>query len=754
MAIFNTAIAASSDDAREVGAGTVSITDTFLHTGVATGILVGLRFTGVTIPQGATINSAILTIRTASNDDPDLDIYGQAADNAATFTTSSYNISGRTRTTAKTNWTASNVGLAQLVDSPDFKSVVQEIVDRPGWSSGNALVVITISLSASTLAFRAWDQGSTPPEITIDYTPPEHAESLTFGRGMTAGMAAQGSAVAGLTVGRGMAAGLPGTAAGGNTVMLAVARALLVEDALREWWEPSGSFTPVGVYRGLGAASFADSKVNLVNPGTNNLSTPGTAPGWAAGTGWTFNGISQYFATGLASDGDYTMIVRFSDTGASDDRVLIGGYGGGDNRHWGSPRWFEDSASIGYGASFVTDVTATGWTSGVLAVSGNKLYREGAAIKTLSGAFSGTATLVIGALNDNGTIARYFPGKIQAVAIYSGRLSDYQVAEVSAAMAALTDSPGGYAESLELLVALGVVPSAVAGGVSGLTVGRSLDASTGAIAGALDAVGLSRAEDVAPGGVAAGRDAAGLFRAAGLDVDPSAGMGDAITLATAWTLLTEDGRTAMEALMLARALTATSDARAVTVAGLTAGLIVAMSADAAAGELAALTLRQAHAVDYVNVAAAMNSVGLATERGIGADVMLELTEAVGLAVARGIDVAAALATAADITLTTAAGMTVDMQAAINMAITLARSQDMTSAELADILVAIGLERVGAASIGASAGLTATVGLSVYRSVAVGFTILITHRYVFFVDNEKRVFAIAREPRKFIVNRGE
>jgi len=219
MTIFNTAIAASSDDAREVGAGTTAIADTFLHTGVATGVLVGLRFTGVTIPQGATINSAILTLRSsASNDDPDLDIYGQAADNAATFTTSSYNISGRTRTTAKTNWTASNVGLAQLVDSPDFKSVVQEIVDRPGWSSGNALVVITISLSASTLAFRAWDQGSTPPEITIDYTPPAYTESLTFGRGMTAGATAQGAASAGLTVGRGMTAGLPGAAAVGPTL--------------------------------------------------------------------------------------------------------------------------------------------------------------------------------------------------------------------------------------------------------------------------------------------------------------------------------------------------------------------------------------------------------------------------------------------------------------------------------------------------------------------------------------------------------
>lgn len=754
MTIFNTAIAASSDDAREVGAGTVSITDNFLNTGTGTGVLLGFRFTGVTIPQGATINSAKLTVRTTANDDPDLDIYGQAADDAATFTTSSYDISGRARTTAKTNWTATDVGTARLVDTPDFKGVIQEIVNRSGWSSGNALVIITISLSSATLSCRAWDQGSTPPEITIDYTPPEHAESLTFGRAMTAGATARGAASAGLTVGRGMTAGLPGGATGGNTIMLAVARALLVEDALREWWEPSGSFTPVGVYRGLGAASFADSKVNLVNPGTNNLSTPGTAPGWAKSTGWTFDGISQYFATGLASDGDYTMIVRFSDTGASDDRALIGGYGGGDNRHWGSPRWYDGKASIGYGDTFDVNVTASGWTSGVLAVSGNKLYRDGSAIKTLSGAFSGTATLVIGALNDNGTIARYFPGKIQAAAIYSGRLSDSQVAEVSAAMAALSDSPGGYAESLELLVALGIVPSAVAGGVSGLTVGRSLDASTGAIAGALDAVGLSRAEDVAPGGVAAGRDAAGLFRAVGLDVDPSAGMGDAITLAAAWALLTEDGRTVMEALMLSRALTATGAAQADAVAGLTAGLIVAMSADAAAGELAALTLRQAYGVDYAAIATAADGAGLASGRGVGVDAVSALVEAVGLAVAQGIDVADALATAADITLAANAGVAIDVQAAIGAALTLARSHDMTAGGLAEVLAAFGLERVAATSIGVSRGVADAVGLEVYRSTELGITLALAHRYVFLIDRENRIYAITRDSRKFIVDRGE
>lgn len=169
MTIFNTTIAASSDDARETYGGTVSITDTNPNTGGA-GTLIGLRFIGVTIRKGSIINNAKLTIRTGVNDDPDLDIYGQAADNAVTFTTSNYDISGRSRTTAKTNWTATNVGTYRLVDTPDIKGVIQELVDRSGWVSGNALVIILVSLSSSNINFRAYDVGLTPPELTIDYT--------------------------------------------------------------------------------------------------------------------------------------------------------------------------------------------------------------------------------------------------------------------------------------------------------------------------------------------------------------------------------------------------------------------------------------------------------------------------------------------------------------------------------------------------------------------------------------------------------
>src|SRR6185436_1253598 len=75
-----------------------------------------------------------------------LRIEGQAADNAAAFTTASNSIASRPRTAAFQNWapvswpTVGAAGTAQR--TPDIKNVVQQIVNRPLWVSGNALVVI------------------------------------------------------------------------------------------------------------------------------------------------------------------------------------------------------------------------------------------------------------------------------------------------------------------------------------------------------------------------------------------------------------------------------------------------------------------------------------------------------------------------------------------------------------------------------------------------------------------------------------
>lgn len=171
MTVLNLQVLASSDDARESGAGAVAINGATLALSSGSAWL-GFRFNSVTIPQGSTINSAGLEVYVDSTaaDDPDVDIYCEDADDAGTFTTGANDISSRSLTTAKTNWSAGGVG-AGFKTAGDITSAVQEVINRGGWSSGNDLVVIFDSLSSSNLTIRAYD--SNPAEaatLVIDYT--------------------------------------------------------------------------------------------------------------------------------------------------------------------------------------------------------------------------------------------------------------------------------------------------------------------------------------------------------------------------------------------------------------------------------------------------------------------------------------------------------------------------------------------------------------------------------------------------------
>jgi len=109
---------------------------------------VGLRFNNVSIPNGATIAGAYIqfTVDETSSGVTTLDLRGEAADNAATFTTTSFNISSRPRTIAAVTWspeawaTLGEAGPAQR--TVDISPVIQEIVNRPGWFSGSSLTII------------------------------------------------------------------------------------------------------------------------------------------------------------------------------------------------------------------------------------------------------------------------------------------------------------------------------------------------------------------------------------------------------------------------------------------------------------------------------------------------------------------------------------------------------------------------------------------------------------------------------------
>lgn len=140
------------------------------------------RFTGVTIPQGATITSASFSMRGNStyNASPNVikfHVSCQAADNAAALSTASGNLNSttRARTTADTAWTQTSVTGGSR-SSVDITTAVQEVINRAGWASGNALVVL-VDTHADTTAgewqdYDAYNTGGATngPKLDIDYT--------------------------------------------------------------------------------------------------------------------------------------------------------------------------------------------------------------------------------------------------------------------------------------------------------------------------------------------------------------------------------------------------------------------------------------------------------------------------------------------------------------------------------------------------------------------------------------------------------
>ena len=108
----------------------------------------GMRFTTIPVPQGATIDSATLTIDVyIFRSGASLALKGNDIDNAVAWST--------TRPSQMTQTTAS--GALPTTTGPvalDIKDIVQEIVDRGSWASNNAMGFAFMNLAA-TGAYKA-----------------------------------------------------------------------------------------------------------------------------------------------------------------------------------------------------------------------------------------------------------------------------------------------------------------------------------------------------------------------------------------------------------------------------------------------------------------------------------------------------------------------------------------------------------------------------------------------------------------------
>lgn len=194
-------ISAGSDDAEEKTGGSMSLTSGDLELVYDGGLqTVGLRFRNVTIPKGASIAAAWIQFQAdeAQSEATSLVIRGQAADNAATFTTTSGNISGRPRGAATVNWSpaAWTVGAAGADQrTPDLRSIVQEIVNRSGWASGNAMAfIITGTGHRTTRSIEGSASGAPLLHIEVGSAPPANvAPTVDAGANQTLTLPASAS---------------------------------------------------------------------------------------------------------------------------------------------------------------------------------------------------------------------------------------------------------------------------------------------------------------------------------------------------------------------------------------------------------------------------------------------------------------------------------------------------------------------------------------------------------------------------------
>ena len=216
MAVTITSQAAvSGDDGtwHNNGIGSLSITSPLIRIGDSAtpddyNRSAWLRFPGVTVPVGATITAASIEVHAAglTGAIPQMKIDANAVDNAVAPTTRS-GVNAMVHTTASVLWTPPTWTTPTPYNSPDVSTVVQEIVNRGGWASGNAIMLFLLDTNVANIlgqiSFNAVDGSpANAAVLSISYntsTPPtaDAGPNQIVGQGVAVNLAGSGMTING-----------------------------------------------------------------------------------------------------------------------------------------------------------------------------------------------------------------------------------------------------------------------------------------------------------------------------------------------------------------------------------------------------------------------------------------------------------------------------------------------------------------------------------------------------------------------------
>ncbi len=178
----------TSEDVQETNTS-FTVNDTTLRIGGCgqTACYTGLRFTNINLPKGSIINSAYVEYNAAQSNslaNVAVEIAGHDSDNSSLFS-SSNKPSQRTLTAAKvTPQTDTVVAANQWYRLGNISSIVQEVIDRDNWQTGNSISLIIRATSPTEqdtgILAHSYDGNSErAPRLVIIYSSPIGGEEPT-----------------------------------------------------------------------------------------------------------------------------------------------------------------------------------------------------------------------------------------------------------------------------------------------------------------------------------------------------------------------------------------------------------------------------------------------------------------------------------------------------------------------------------------------------------------------------------------------
>lgn len=116
--------------------------DPFARPVVPQGSIIGLRFSGVSVPAGTRVARAYAQIPSLHGATFEFEISGELAKGDRTFVWGQKNLSTRSRTAARMRWRAQTPTSIEAPRSPDLAAILNEVLSRPEWTPRSSLVLL------------------------------------------------------------------------------------------------------------------------------------------------------------------------------------------------------------------------------------------------------------------------------------------------------------------------------------------------------------------------------------------------------------------------------------------------------------------------------------------------------------------------------------------------------------------------------------------------------------------------------------